>query len=232
MKQGDIKPFEVYVVCNYYSKTLRPTDVHIKVVEKHVARSQYYDRKDSVRGWIVEQNENGEWIEQRNEEGEQRQRIVRSRDLMTIADVAALRDKEAAEQAEREERQRITDETKAEYDGILAHKLGIPVDHVNVSLGVDREHEITVFSARIEPAGIDMVLAESDISGHLGVEDIEKVLQGISDEGEMLLLTPHEIAVRIVGRNGNSEESEDEEQEDEGEFYDEEDFDTDEEEDE
>jgi hypothetical protein len=189
-------------------------------VEKHVPRDRYSSRADAVRGYVVEQDENGMWLEMKNEDGSQKQRIVRSRDLMTVADVAAMREKEEAAKAERERRQALRDEVKAEYDGILAHKLGIPDEHVDVHVMFARseDDEITIHRAVIAPAGVDMVLAESDISGHLGVEDIESILQAISDEGELLLLTPHEIAVRIVGRNGNSEdESEDENENEDGE---------------
>jgi hypothetical protein len=217
MKQQEIQYGDVLVVCNYYSKILRPTDTCIKIVEKHVARSQYETRKDSVRGYVVEQNENGEWIEQMKEDGTRQQRIVRSRDLMTVADVAAMREKEAAAQAERERRQALRDEVKADYDGILAHKLGIPEEHVDttVMFKSSEDDEVVIHRSVIDPAGVDMVLAESDVTGHLGVEDIEKVIQGIADEGELSLLTPHEIAVRIVGRNGNSEEEDSEDESEE-----------------
>jgi hypothetical protein len=219
MKQQEIQYGDVLVVCNYYSKTLRPTNTHIKIVEKHVPRDRYSSRADAVRGYVVEQDENGMWIEQMKEDGERQQRIVRSRDLMTVADVAAMREKEAAAQAERERRQALRDEVKADYDGILAHKLGIPEEHVDttVMFKTSEDDEIVIHRAVVDPAGVDMVLAESDISGHLGVEDIESILQAISDEGELSLLTPHEIAVRIVGRNGNSEGEDSEGESEEGE---------------
>jgi hypothetical protein len=203
MKMNELQVGKVYRRVRVSKNGVRMTGQNVMVDATYVAQ-QFSKRQDRVQVHNVVQAEGGSWnyTGSHDKDGNPWRYLLLARELMTLEEVEALNEKARLDEEERQRKRYERSVVEDVAERMIAARLGISVDAVNVSFGTDELGQPQPYRATLSGNAIEEILRYDD--------DADRIEEALMDAysvpaNQQITATPYELARAIVQsmRNGH-----------------------------